>query len=183
MALSDLTITARAFLQWGATKDLTGLNDSAHEQSVTKTVSTTFGTGADQCNQIYAAVRTLNASTTEDLDLSGTALTNPLGESIAFATVKIVFVWLLSASDVEPGDGTTAGTAASAIVIGGDAASPALWFGNINDTITVKNGGFFFYAFGGTGYTITNSTADVFQVANSDGAVQAKYFLGIAGTA
>lgn len=183
MALSDLTVTARAFLQWAVEKDITGLESQSQSQDVTKQIALTFGTAAGNANQIYAGVRTLNAATTEDLDLSGTALQNPLGENIAFTTVKMVLVWLLSATDTAPGDDSITGTACSGITFGGDAASPALWFGNINDTMTLANGDCVLYMRSGTGFTITNTTADIFQVANLDAAVQAKYVLVIIGTA
>ena len=183
MALSDLTATMRAFVQWSMTKDVPGLEDQSHAQDATIENAFTFGTSTDQINQLYAAVRTLNAAATEDLDLSGSALQNPLGENIAFATVKFVLVWLLGTSDTAPGDDTITGTAASAITIGNDAASPQLWFGAITHTIQVKNGGFFAYAIPGAGYTITNTTADVFQVVNNDATLQAKYLLVIGGTA
>jgi hypothetical protein len=182
MALSDLTATVRAFVQWAAAKDITGLSDQTQEQDVTADNVFTFGSSTDNVNQIYAGVRTLNANTAEDLDMAG-GLTNPLGETITFLTIKFAFVWLLGTDDTAPGDDAVTGTAASSITLGGDAASPALWFGGISNTLTVKNGGFFLHSTPGTGWTITGSTGDVLQVMNNDLTLQAKYLLVLGGTA
>ncbi len=56
------------------------------------------GTGAGQANVIYRATRTLNASATEDLDLSGTALTDGLGASVALTKVKAILVHAAAAN-------------------------------------------------------------------------------------
>lgn len=181
MALTDLTVTARAFIQWAASKTITGLEDQSQQQDATISNAFTFGTSTNNVNQIYAAVRTLNANTAEDLDLYG-SLTNPLGETISFATVKFVLLWLMGSADTAPGDDTITGTAAASITIGGDASGAPLFLGSNTNTLTVKNGGFLFHSQPGTGWTVTNSTADILQVNNDDLSLQAKYLIVVGGT-
>src|SRR5437868_13008161 len=60
-----------------------------------KRYSVANGTGADQSNMIWADTRTVNASSSEDLDLYG-GLTNAFGDTINFTAVKGIFIFAAS---------------------------------------------------------------------------------------
>ena len=52
----------------------------------------TDGAGADKAEEVFSDQRTINASTTDSLDLSGTALTNAFGVDIAFTKIKAIII-------------------------------------------------------------------------------------------
>jgi len=130
----------------------------------------TDGTGANQANKMYVATRTLVASASEDLDLSG-ALTNQFGDTISFTAIKGIKITLLPT------------TAASSITIGAAASHAWVGFlGSATDTITIRNG----YSFGllGTdaaGMTVTNASSDILTVTNNDSGLSATYTIMLYG--
>lgn len=130
----------------------------------------TDGAGANSINQIWSDTRTLTASSTEDLDLSGTALQNAFGTNIAFARVKAIYVKAAS------------GNTNNVLVGGAAAAQFANWTSAVNDVLVVRPGGaFLLVAPDATGYAVTATTADLLMIANSAGSTSVTYDIAILG--
>lgn len=153
--MDSLTATLKATISYsaGKTRDLGTLTWAPN---FTKSIAFTYGTGANQADQVFDDDRTLAASAAEDIDLAG-ALTNAFGESITFARVKAIYIQNNSAVDT--------------LAVGG-ASSNALanLFGNVNDVINIKPGGVFLIAAPlATAYPVTAATADLLHIVNGAG--------------
>lgn len=127
------------------------------------------GSGANQANNIFADKRTLAASGTENLDLSG-VLSNQINEIISFTKVKALIIM------ADP-------TNVNDVVVGGHAtAAFAAPFGAANNTVKVKPGGMLMLvAPDAAGYPVTATTADMLTVANSGGGTGIGYGIMIIG--
>ena len=116
------------------------------------------GTSAGQVDAIYSKRLTIaDSGTPTDIDLSG-SLTDPFGDTVTFAEVHLLFVRNNSTANI--------------LSVGGDAAAVSTIFGNANDIVKVRPGGWVCLACGSsdaTGYAVTNTTADVLQFAISAG--------------
>lgn len=190
MAVDSLRLTAGLSFGFRVKKAVVG--SGPREQGYTYSLSIAFGTGAGAgaCNELYAAVRTLAASTTEDIDLSA-ALTNVLGEAaVTLARIKAILVWLLSTSQsvgteaVSGGSARVTGTACSSITLFGAASNP--WQGPLvgaTAKLTVDNGNGFQQTRNTAAGWVVDGTHDTLRVTNDDGAVAAKYVLALAGAA
>jgi hypothetical protein len=140
------------------------LNPALQEPIVLST-----GTGANQANRMFSDERTLAASATENLDFAG-SLTDPLGATLTFVTVKVLKVCALS-------------TNTNNVVLGGAESATLLGiFGDASDKIVVKPGGCFVWVAPGTGATVTATTGDILLVANSAGSTSVTYRILIVGT-
>src|SRR5688500_14222343 len=87
-----MALTSRVSLDLVAR--LTGSADFGAPSSATqfaRQVDLTSGTGDGQADRVWADQRTLAASATEDLDLTG-SLTDVLGASLTLARVKVLYV-------------------------------------------------------------------------------------------
>ncbi len=119
------------------------------------------GTGSGNASKMAAVTYTIGTSATQAIDLAA-SLTDPFGNSITFALVKVIYIELSNA------------TAASAIRIGGGSdgagtAALANLFVSTSDIIRVRNGGCFMIACtDGTGYAVTATTADILGIKNED---------------
>ncbi len=112
------------------------------------------GTGLNQADIIFTDTRSVAAA--EDLDVSGGALTTAFGTTFTIAELKVLIVCADSANTGN-------------IILGGDAAS-VLFLSVATTTTTIKPGGCFLYTDpSAAGTAVTNSTADVVQVAPSAG--------------
>lgn len=134
-----------------------------------KYVSLKNGTGGNQANQLFTDTRTLAASTSEDLDLSG-VLTNPLGASITFTKIKAIIIESSSAN-------------ANDVIVGG-APSNGLStpFGDVSDKVKVKPGGLFcLIAPDANGYAVTAGTGDLLRVANGGSGSTVEYSIIVIG--
>lgn len=131
----------------------------------------TNGTGANNANQIFTDTRTLTASATEDLDLSG-SLVNAFGTTIAFTKIKALIV-------------TAAAANTNDVLVGGATSNQAAsFFGDATDVVKVKPGGMIaLVAPDANGYSITASTADLLKIANSAGGTSVTYTIVIIGVA
>lgn len=150
----------------------TGDNDlSTVAQSInySKSFNITNGTGADQANMIFMDQRTISASGTDDLDLSG-SLANAYGTTIAFTSIKGIIIYASTANTND-------------VVIGGDASAAFVtWVGDATDTVVVKPGGMFALVNpAANGYTVTNSSADILQIANSGSGTSVTYDIILLG--
>jgi hypothetical protein len=128
----------------------------------------TDGTAADQANRLWSDRRTVNASTTDSLDLSGTTLLDAFGIAVVFVKVKAVFLRNRSATQTltvtRPAAGVAIFTAAS-------------------DAVPVPPGGCFLLAGPGLAglATVTATTADLIDVVNPAGG-SAEYDVVVVGT-
>lgn len=113
------------------------------------------GTGAGQADRIFTdSAKSISASF--DYDLSGSLL-DAFGAAFVLARVRAIYV---KAADANTGN----------VIMGNDAASPALGFGAITHTWAIPPGGFIFvYNPSATGWPITATTADILQFAPSAG--------------
>lgn len=154
---------------------VTGTNAATHDLGINEfkpAISNIFnlanGTGANQANQIFADQRSLTATTSEDLDLSG-ALTDAFGATIIFAKIKAIIVSAASAND-------------GSIEVGGAAANGFnSWVGATGDFVSVKAGGSFaIIAPDATGYAVTAGTGDLLKI-NNTGASAGTYDITIIG--
>lgn len=133
------------------------------------TVSLTGGTGTGQADLLFADERTLAASATESLDLSG-SLADPFGVTLAFVKVKCIYVFANAANT----NNVIIGAAASNQFVGP--------FGDATDTVSVKPGGVFVSCHGGAGWAVANGSTDLLKIANSGGTTGVTYRLVLAGT-
>lgn len=115
----------------------------------------TIGTGTDAANQYWSDTRSINASSSETLDLSG-SLTNGLGQTVAFTSVKMIYIRNKSTT--------------GEMVIGNAASNVwAAMFGADNDTIQIRRGGAFMnMCSDATGWAVAAGTDDNLKIANSD---------------
>ena len=123
-----------------------------------KSLAYSFANGnlANEVNQVFTDKRTLAATTSEELDLSG-GLTDVYGNSIAFTKIKALLV---------VADSTNGGN----IEVGGAAANGFNdWVGAVGDYVSVPPGGtMLIVAPDLAGYAVTASTADLLKVNNTD---------------
>jgi hypothetical protein len=166
-----MTLAATVKLQ--VTADQTTAPDlSSLVAHVENILSLTFsdGAGVSQGNLVYAGRRTLAASDTEDLDLSG-ALTQPNGAAAVFARVKAIMVKAASGNtnNVNVQRHASAGVPIFLAASDGVAVHP--------------NGGVCLVSPTAAGYAVTATTADLITVTNSAGATPVTYDIVIIGAA
>lgn len=166
MALkSALAISASATLT-GAT-DLASISSPL---SFTRAVKLASGTGAGKADRMFADTRTLAASATEDLDLSG-ALLDALGGPAAFARIKAL---VISADK----DNT------NNVVFGAASANAWATLLNSTGTVTLRPGASACFMAGvadATGWGVTAGTGDLLKVANSAGGTAVNYDIVVIG--
>lgn len=133
-----------------------------------KKFSIVDGTVADSANMIWTDTRTINASSSEDLDLYG-SLVNAFGDTVNFTALKGIFIFANSANT-------------NNLVIGGDGSAFVNWVGDASDTLVVKPGGMLsVYDPSAGGYGVTNTSADILQIANSAGGTSVEYDIILIG--
>jgi hypothetical protein len=113
------------------------------------------GTGADQANRIWHDTRTVNASSSDDIDLTA-VLTDAFGATLTFARIKALLIRAAA------GNGDV-------LNVGGDAAALVGWVADASDIVKVRPGGLLLLAApDATAYASTATTADILQIANPD---------------
>jgi hypothetical protein len=133
------------------------------------TINLANGTGAGQADMVFADQRTIAASGTEDLDVSGGTLTDAFGATFTIAELKVLMVCAAS--------GNT-----NNVVLGGDANSVP-FLDTPATTIAIKPGGCFQLADpSAAGITVTDSSGDVIQVANSGAGTGVTYDIIVVGS-
>lgn len=127
------------------------------------------GTGAGLADLIWSDSRTLGASATENLDLSGSLL-DPFGALIAFARVRAMLV-VAAAANVNN------------VVLGGQTVNGWLGpFGAAAHTIGVQPGDLYVQtARGAAAWPVTAGTGDLLQVANSGAGTGVDYEIVLIG--
>lgn len=151
---------------------ISNLDQEELKTNISKTFSQSFadGTGDNQAQVVFSDTRTLAASATENLDLSGTALQDAFNQNIALTKIKGIII----AAD----SGNT-----NDVLVGG-AASNALstFFGDATDLVKVKPGGVFcLLAPKAAGYGVTAATADILKIANSSSGTGVTYTIIVFG--
>jgi hypothetical protein len=135
--------------------------------SVIQSLALTDGTGADQADRIFSDTRTLSASATEDLDLSG-SLTNAYG-TVTFARIKAILVIADSANT-------------NNVNVTRPASNGVPLFLAAGDGLPVRPGGIFMWACSdATGVAVTASTGDLITLTNSAGSTSVTYTVIIIG--
>jgi hypothetical protein len=136
-------------------------------------VSLVDGALAGMANELYHKQRTLAASATEDLDLAGAVLLDPLAGAASFARIKGI---VIKAADANTNN----------VVVGAASANP--WVGLLGSAtcaIVVRPGtvwAAFCGAADATGYVVTPGTGDLLKVANSGGTTGVTYDIILYGT-
>lgn len=165
MALtSDLTV--RFLANYTTTKDLG--NIPASNLDFQQKIQLASGTGAGQADKLWYDERTLAASATEDLDLSG-GQTDDFGVSFTIARIKAIAIKAAPVS----------GTANTNNVVVG-AASATQWAALLGTTgtITLRPGSLFVAMAGAadaTGYVCAAGATDLLKIANSAGGTSVAY--------
>lgn len=132
---------------------------------------TTFtdGDADDKASKIFSDERTLSASASEELDLSG-SLTDIYGNTLTLTKVKAI---LVIADDGNTNDVQVGGSASN----GFDA-----WIGAAGDYVSVKPGGcMLIVAPKSAGYAVTAGTGDLLKIANSSSGTGVTYKIVIIG--
>lgn len=125
------------------------------------------GSGAGAATEIYRAQRTLAASGTEDLDLSG-ALIDAIGQTVAFTKLKAIIIHAAAGNtnNVKVGAGNTT----------------CLILGATTHYVLVKPGGTLVLTDPTAGgITVTNSSADLLTITNSAGTTGVTYDIWLIG--
>jgi hypothetical protein len=148
---------------------LLDLGPAAFPIALARAYATTNGTGLGQADRVFTDIRTLAASSTEDLDLAG-VLTDAFGATITFARIKT----LLVAADAANINNVVVGNAATNGFIS--------WVGGALHTVTVRPGGVLLLAAAdATAYTVTAATADLLRIGNSAGGTSVTYTIVLIG--
>jgi hypothetical protein len=134
----------------------------------TRSINLATGTGANQADKIWHDERSLNASATEDLDLSG-ALTDAFGVTVTMARVKGL---VIAASPLNTNN----------VVVGAAASNAWAALLNATGTLTIRPGGVSaHFATDATAHVVTAGTGDLLKVANSGAGSSVIYDIVVIG--
>jgi hypothetical protein len=127
------------------------------------------GSGDNQASDGWTDERTLAASASENLDMSG-VLANAFGQTLNFAKIKALLVQA-NANNVND------------VLLGGHAtAALASFFGDATDVLRVKPGGAIaLIAPKAAGYPVVATTGDLIKVANSGAGTPVTYKILVIG--
>lgn len=121
-----------------------------------KTFTWTNGTGANQINKVYENSRSITASSNDDLDLAGGALTDIEGAVITFTALKSIYIENTSATQTltvgvgsNPFVGVLGGTTPTMII-------PPLGIFHVENPSAA-------------GWPVTAGTGDILRIANGAG--------------
>ncbi len=163
------TLTSRFYLQISQTySNALDLGTVRIDQPFTKSLDLASGTGVNQADQIFTDTRTVAASTTEDLDIRGTSLTDAFGANVAMVRMKLLVVCAAA--------GNT-----NTVVVGGDANSVPFLSTAATTTALPPNGCFVYFNPSAAGVTVTDTTGDVIQVANGGAGTSVTYDILVIG--
>lgn len=161
-------LTVRAVIRSSGSVDLGNRGDS---RILSLIQSLADGTGAGQVDRAFVDRRTLAASATEDLDLSGT-LAGAFGDVQAFVKVKALLV--------QAAVGNT-----NDVNVSRPASNGAPLFLAAGDGLAVKPGGILLLAVGAAntaGYPITAGTGDLVTLTNAGAGTSVTYDVAVLGT-
>jgi hypothetical protein len=166
-----MPLTSRLLLDFDA--DYTSaldLSTTENNLCFTRQINLATGTGANQADKIFHDERTLTASATENLDLSGT-LTDAFGATLIFARIKGLIVYASPANT-------------NNVLVGGAASNGFInWVSDTTDVVVVRPGGLFaLFAPDATAYAVTAATGDLLKVTNSAGTTGVTYQIVVVGS-
>lgn len=157
-----------------ATLTKTATNADLTDQALyskARRIALTTGNAAGQADRLYAATRSVPASSNEDLDLAGVLL-DEFGQAITFTRVKVLYVQAALAN-------------VNNVVVGAAAATQWAALLNTTGTVTLRpNAGFLAWAgpADAIGYAVGAGTTDLLRVANSGAGSSVSYDIVIIGT-
>lgn len=135
----------------------------------TRSVRLATGTGNNQADKVFAATRTVTASSTDALDLAG-ILTDPFGVTLTIVKLKALLVRAAA--------GNT-----NNVRVNRPATNGVPLFLAASDGIDVLPGGLFLWvAPNATGVTVTPATGDLINCDNSGSGTSVTYDVVIIGT-
>jgi len=147
------------------------IGEVSHRVQFGPSVNLTDGAGANQANKLFADTRTLAASATENLDLSG-VLVDAIGAQLAFTKIKGLLIRAAAAN-------------VNNVIVGGlNAAAFGVvsLFGVDPSSLIVRPGGFVLLAApDAAGYAVTAGTGDLLKIANSGAGSAVTYDVVIIG--
>ena len=137
--------------------------------SFSRSLAMVNGVGAGQSDKVWDDIRTIAASGTDDLDLSG-VLTDAFGAVVSFARVKGLFV----AADALNTNNVVVGAAAATQWVGP--------FGAATHTVAIRPGGWFgICCSDATGWPVVNAASDLLRIANSGAGTGVTYSIVLLG--
>lgn len=149
-----LTATANLRINSTLNKAL-DLVTPAAVQSFQYLLELTDGAGLNQADTVWSDTRTVNASTTDTLDLVGGGLVDALGDAFAPARMKGLIVRNRGAQN---------------ITVGRPALNGVAWLSADSDSVVVVPGGaFVWFAPTAAGIVVTAGSADLIDVVNGAG--------------
>lgn len=163
---ADINVNAHGSLTGTA---LGGAGTPTYPFNLSSLLQLTPGTGTGQADLMYAATRTLTASSTANIDLAG-VLSDPLGNVLTFGHVKTILVVASSAN-------------VNDVLLGGAASNTFTGpFADATDIVGVKPGATFLITFPGAGWAVTATTGDLLKTANSSSGTSVVFTIFVIGT-
>lgn len=141
-----------------------------------KRIALLTGTGAGQADLAWYDERTINASSSEDLDIVG-SLADAFGDTFSPARIKAIAVL------AEPYDSSATRNTNNVVVGGASATQWAALLGTAG-TVTLRPGALFIACAGAadaTGYVCAAGSTDLLKVANSSSGSSVTYQIAVIG--
>lgn len=149
------------------------LGTDAFSGRFTADITLLDGAGASAANLVFADRRTIAASGTDSLDLSGGGLLDPQRNVLVYARIKAVLVRALSTNN-----------AANNVVLTRPAAAGVPLFSAAGDSLALRAGEVFTWISPtAAGVVVTATTADLIDFVNSAGTNTVDYEVVIIGAA
>lgn len=154
----------------GSQSNTIDLGSSSAKRTLTTSATLTSGTGAGQADLLFADTRTLAASATEDLDLSG-ALTDAFGTAQVFVRVKALVIKAAvgNTNNVQVTRPASNGWPVFLAASDGLALRPGETFALISDVTDA------------IGHVVTAATGDLLTITNSGGTTGVTYSIAVYG--
>jgi hypothetical protein len=171
---STLTTTFTLSLGANLTKDRDMGGVATDALALLERIELTTGTGAGKADKLFYDERTINASSSEDLDLVG-SLTDTFGDLFSPVRIKALVV------KAAPRSGT-ANT--NNVVIGGASATQWAALLGTTGTVTLRPGSILAVCAGSadaTGYVCAQGATDLLKVANSSSGTAVTYQIAVVG--
>lgn len=174
MALTT-DISLEMLFQFTETADMGGVPRDTLDYS--KRIQLATGTAAGQADVLFYDQRSINASSSEDLDLAGVLIDNQ-GNTVTFAKIKGIVV---VAAPKDPN--ATQNT--NNVVVGAAAATAWAALLGATGTATLRPGTTFAVFAGqsdATGYAVAGGSTDLLKIANSGAGTSVTYQIILFGT-
>jgi len=155
----------------GVTGDYTaasGLSTPTDSLALRYVTALTDGTGPNQANRRWVSQRTLAASASESIDLSG-VLVDAFGAVLAFTAIKAILIVAAAGNTND-------------VIVGGAPSNGFVGpFGAVAHTAAVRPGGELLFVAPGTGWTVTPATGDLLRILNGGAGTSVTYDITIIG--